>query len=701
MPADQLEIAIDKREVDVYRVEMRFSSPDNEQETIHDGRVRIEVDALRAKQDDPVAYGKLLTASLFSHPEVRDGFVNARAEAQKGGRKLQVRVYVSSSSPELHGLRWELLREPPNPDRPDADEPLVMQDRYLFSRYLASAEWQRVQLRPRGDLTALVAVADPSDLGAWKPGRVPLAPVAVADELTAIAEGLKPIVPVALAGRGTVTLGGLCRKLREADFDIVCLVCHGALVDGKPKVWLEKDDGTADVVDGTALVAQLSEVGGRARLVVLVSCQSGGTGEPTSADGGALAALGPLFAEHGFPAVVAMQGNVTMTTARSFIGEFFRVLMEPKESGQIERAVAAGRSKVRDRADYWAPTLYLRLKGGTLWYVPGFVGEKKNDEILGPLLKYLDAGKCTPILGPGLLRGFIGETQEIARQWARDHSFPLALAVQEDLPQVAQYLAVRKDRPFAQLELSNKVRGELAGRFGLTIIGPKKPKTEDLFKQAVAARPAALEPFRVLAGFPVETYLTTTPDNLLELALLEAGRPPEHEYFRWNTFSPWPKPLDVRKPDYEASAEVPLVYHLYGALAVEDSTVLTEDDYFDYLLGVTRQEKSHPPTVNFRLVNSTLLFLGFNLDDWSFRVLLRSLMAKEGRNNPNAYKHVAVQVNPDENRMVNPERARRYLEALITSQVKMDIYWGSAEEFLADLKAHAAAPHIVATGEPS
>src|SRR5262249_9163643 len=152
-------------------------------------------------------------------------------------------------------------------------------------------------------------------------------------------------------------------------------VAHGALLGDKgdqPIVWLEAEDGKADPVAGEQLVDHLAEVAARPRLVVLCSCQGAGAGvEPTSQDGGMMAALGPRLAERGYPAVVAMQGNVTMITAGLFLDEFFKVLRDPKGGGQIDGAMAAGRAAIRNRPDHWAPTLFLRLKSGSLWYVPG------------------------------------------------------------------------------------------------------------------------------------------------------------------------------------------------------------------------------------------------------------------------------------------------------------------------------------------
>jgi formylglycine-generating enzyme required for sulfatase activity len=110
----------------------------------------------------------------------------------------------------------------------------------------------------------------------------------------------------------------------------------------------------------------LGELAQPPSLVVLVSCQSAGKGdsEPSTRDGGALAGLGPRLAAAGVPAVVAMQGNVTMDTAAAFMPVFLREL---RRDGQVDRAIAVARGAVRERADWWMPVLFTRLIDGRVW----------------------------------------------------------------------------------------------------------------------------------------------------------------------------------------------------------------------------------------------------------------------------------------------------------------------------------------------
>jgi hypothetical protein len=187
---------------------------------------------------------------------VRAAFAQARSGAASLDAPLRLRLFVGPSAPELHNLRWETLRDP------EDGAPLLLGEQLLFSRYLSSGDWRPVKLRPKGDLRALVAVANPSDLAKYK-----LAPVDVAGELERAKAGLGDI-PVAVLGAagtpGQVTLGNLAAQLRDG-YDVLYLACHGALVRGEPRIWLEDEAGATAVISGAELVARLQELAERPR----------------------------------------------------------------------------------------------------------------------------------------------------------------------------------------------------------------------------------------------------------------------------------------------------------------------------------------------------------------------------------------------------------------------------------------------------
>jgi hypothetical protein len=157
------------------------------------------------------------------------------------------------------------------------------------------------------------------------------------------------------------------------------------------------------------------------------------------------------------------------------------------------------------------------------------------------------------------------------------------------------------------------------------------------------------------------------------------------EICRWHEDLEMIPSLYEDEPDYRPTVERPLVYHLFGHIAEPDSLVLTEDDYFDYLMGLTRNNDLIPVQVRRALTDTSLIFLGFQLDDWNFRILFRSIMNRDSGSRRKRYAHVAGQLTPNEDRLLYPERAQRYLESYFQDS-DISIFWGSVEDFMHELQ---------------
>ena len=80
------------------------------------------------------------------------------------------------------------------------------------------------------------------------------------------------------------------------------------------------------------------------------------------------------------------------------------------------------------------------------------------------------------------------------------------------------------------------------------------------------------------------------------------------------------------------------------------------------------------------------MFLGFQLDEWDFRVLLHSVVNPDGGIR-DRHTSVAVQVVPEADACLEPGLARKYLTKYFDQfpAVRSSVYWGDAETFLADL----------------
>lgn len=708
-----LEISLHRRGEDEWMAELRFSSSE---------RGTIGTDVLTSA---PVAldlarlgtlhhggrlvtqqYARVLTDGLFASSTVREEFTKARTAAARGGIPLRLRLLIAPSAPELHALRWETLLDP------DSGTPLLTDSNVLFSRYLTSTDWRPVRMRLLSELRALIVVADPVNLQEYtapdadpdSPGRE-LAPVDVAGELQRAKAALTPIQTDLLAGSGRATLSNLVTKLREG-YDVVYLVCHGYLVNGEPQLVLVHEDGAVHVVPGRLVIQRLKELNHLPRLIVLASCQSASDGGPGTRDEGAVSAIGPQLVELGVPAVLAMQGNVSMRTVESFIPAFFTGL---RKHGQIDQAMTEARGEVRDRSDWWVPALFMRLHSGRLWYAAGFGG--------GPFTKWpalvndIYAESCLPLLGPGMTDVLLGPRQQLARDLADRYHFPLAPYYREDLPQVAQFLAVdqARDFPVAKLReyliatLSQRLR-ELCDTSGDPMPSrfvdvPRSRRTnpalanaliDDLTNEVWDRLHAPLDdPFAVLAQLDVPLFVTAQPMSLLTTALKAAGKRPQVEVARWNRKCP--RSIFDTMPDYEPTPEEPLVFHIFGSLQHPGSVVLTEDNYFEFLRTTGRDPDAIPEVVRSAFADSALLFLGFRMEDWDFRVLFHSIMSQEGGDRLEQHSHVAAQIDPEEGLTLEPEGARRYFKSYFQSPHSVNVYWGSVETFLGELSAHIEA----------
>jgi CHAT domain-containing protein/SIR2-like protein len=672
-----LEIGLHRRYGDSWTIELHCSLPDEDVEVrlVRDGP-SFDLDQLRGLRYDDAAYGRLLSQSLFAVDDVRRLFDRARAVAEAQDLPLRLRLFIGPGASGLHQLRWETLRDPDN------DVPLLMSERVLFSRYLSSLDWRPVGVRPRTTLRALVVVANPTDVTAYRPDGRSLAPLDVTAELDRARSALGPIQTTELASGGSATLENLATSLRDG-YDILFLVCHGFLAKEEPQLLLETEAGTVDRVSGTVVVDRLRELQKPPRLVVLSACQSAGSGDDLhSDDQGELAALGPRLAEAGIPAVLGVQGNVAVRTLTAFMPVFFREL---RRDGRIDRAMAAARGAVRFRPDWWAPVLFMRLKSGRIWYSPGFA---RGFEKWPALLADLRQGRCTPILGLGLTDAVLGSRRDLAWRWSSTYHFPLEPHQREDLPHVAQFLAVNQNYRFPNEALRRWLSQELLDRYGKDLPRGIGGGSLDELMTAVGdlrRRTDQADPHKILAGLPFPVYITTHPANVLSAALAGEGKQPQVELCRWNDEFEWPPSVYDTEPDYRPSPARPLVYHLFGNLQLTDSYVLTEDDHFDYLIGVTSNKGLIPPVVRRALSDTALLFLGFRLDEWDFRVLFRSIMSQEGGRRRGKYSHVAVQIDPEESRTLEPERARRYIESYFYG-ADISIFWGSVEDFVQELQ---------------
>jgi hypothetical protein len=223
------------------------------------------------------------------------------------------------------------------------------------------------------------------------------------------------------------------------------------------------------------------------------------------------------------------------------------------------------------------------------------------------------------------------------------------------------------------------------------------PKQQILDRIHACGRPEFTgdEPHHVLAGFPLPVYLTTNYDDFMVSALAARKKETQRDFCRWKVdLAAHPSPLR-QEGNYRPTVESPIVYHLHGCDMLAESLVATEDDYLEFIYNVAkngsmtktvdRSWEILPPAILKAISTNCLVFLGYRLADWHFRVIFRWL-ALSLRRTQNRLK-VAVQLTPSRD-AAYPEAARKYLSSYFQDMFDMVIYWGTAQQFISDLRQH-------------
>jgi hypothetical protein len=286
--------------------------------------------------------------------------------------------------------------------------------------------------------------------------------------------------------------------------------------------------------------------------------------------------------------------------------------------------------------------------------------ERLRERDWNELLKQISKGRCTPFIGPEACSGMYSLKGERARQWADDEDYPLE--DRSELARVAQFLAVRDSEA--------KPIDRLIEEFE-TIQSPDFSDRNELHT--------------VLADLPLPVYITTNYDDFMFKAFTNRVMPrdPQREYCRWSK-----RMRDtgtVLGGEYKPTVANPVVFHLYGHVDVRESLVLTENDYLKFLVNVSREQNLIPPIIQGAITGGSLLFLGYRLDEWDFRVLFHTLA--NYLENSLTKAHVSVQIVPigEAAPAEQKEKATKYLN-LYFEKLDTRVYWGSCHDFVEELR---------------
>jgi len=174
---------------------------------------------------------------------------------------------------------------------------------------------------------------------------------------------------------------------------------------------------------------------------------------------------------------------------------------------------------------------------------------------------------------------------------------------------------------------------------------------------------------------PFKLIVTTNYDNLLERSF---GQKPYELAIQ--------SPTGIRDKNRLlkrlSKPQGTIIYKIHGSfhsngdnqdLADQGNLILTEEEYIEFLSVVGRKDKGVPPLISSKMVNGTVLFLGYGLQDWDFRTIWQTMIKSiEEKLRPQSF---AIQRNP-------PAYLRKYWEAKNVTILDVDLY-----EFASELEA--------------
>lgn len=221
-----------------------------------------------------------------------------------------------------------------------------------------------------------------------------------------------------------------------------------------------------------------------------------------------------------------------------------------------------------------------------------------TEEKLNLIVQEIEEGTCIPFLGSAASisnNGYEGPPTgtQLAVELATECNYPEQ--DKKNLPRVAQFYEYKRNRNGLIYKLDSRITQY------------NEPSLLHMLISKISSK------FKVV--------ITTNYDRLMEIAL---------DRFRviWKSYVQNPK-VDVPVPFlHNPKFKGTYLYKMHGTIEHPETIVITEDDYIEFLTRLDSREKGIPDYFTSKFATHTLLFLGYSLEDWNFRVLFKGTIEK-------------------------------------------------------------------------
>jgi LysM repeat protein len=315
------------------------------------------------------------------------------------------------------------------------------------------------------------------------------------------------------------------------------------------------------------------------------------------------------------------------------------------------------------------------------------------DPPYGEIGDMLMAGQVVPFLGAGVNVG--ARPSHVA--W-NEKTAPFLPTGAE----LSRYLAHKVSFP----STDNHDISDLAKVSSYFVEALGRPRVRERLRQVFDRPYPSCEIHKYLAEINAPLLIVTTNyDDLMEQSLNETGRAydlvvhvtdrkdQDASVLWWEHGKPEPKAIPPNELEIDLTQRT-VLYKMHGSVdrrAKRDSYVITEDDYVDFLSRMT-DKKAVPMRFMRHFRERHFLFLGYGLNDWNLRVILKNLRTtlppEEAKIETGAMPIHAVEMTDDEEdlRSWAIQFAPSDLERELWGRRKVNIYDRDINQFVRRLR---------------
>ena len=363
-----------------------------------------------------------------------------------------------------------------------------------------------------------------------------------------------------------------------------------------------------------------------------------------------------------------------------------------RKRGAALSDLLSSKVKTHDRGEntFWSE-LNRRIREGTV--IPVVSDSVRSESIFH--LGTTNEGPADEAVDASSSQMYATTQNELARIWSGQIGYPLP--DNHEMARVAQYnRSISDDAEHAKAGYIEFLKNTLLALAELQGVDPElleelrikanSSSFSDLVRELDYPQipEGQIDPLRILARLPLPIYVTTSYHDYLERALEAEGKAPRTQVCFWVGELLNVAPEHETDYNFQPSPECPLVYHLLGHERYPASMAISEDDYLDFLVKVSQDSDSRNPVIPLylreALAVSSLILLGYRVEDWDFRVLFRGIVNTQ--QNSLRWFSLIIQLTPDQQyNLDNVEQARRYLENYF-GPLRFKVEWGNADKFL-------------------